>query len=369
MPKARVQIAGEQATMTNDQGPMTKVQSLMPDQRVRDRAGLEAHRTPLHHWSLVIGHWSFLAAALISTVGASSAFAQFQEGGDPKGPKLGEAQVQRWQFGLLVQTPSGPARDMIGYVPLPSEWPEQQLAVVGEEVSPGVHTGYETVDGTVKVMIVKIAQLPAGSEAKALVTYEIRRHVLLPPDKTDIYVLPDPKKLPKTVRPYLMASPMIEVKNAKVKAALKEVKGDFPSAWKRVEAIYEYVRGRVEFRKGAVRGAVAALRDGAGGEEDLTSLFIALCRTADIPARTVWVPSHCYPEFYLEDDEGKGHWFPCEMTASRSFGGIAEHRPVIEKGDNFHPPYARRDRQRFLSEYFTGVGQAKPRFYRVPAVE
>ena len=105
---------------------------------------------------------------MISTVGASSAFAQFREGGDPKGPKLGEAQVQRWQFGLVVQTPSGPARDMIGYVPLPSEWPEQQLAVVGEEVSPGVHTGYETVDGTVKVMIVKIAQLPAGSEAKAL---------------------------------------------------------------------------------------------------------------------------------------------------------------------------------------------------------
>jgi len=355
--------------MTNDQGPMTKDQRAM--ERARSKTSGESLRPwslILGHWSLAIGHWPFLVA-LVLVFRASSASAQFREGGDPKGPRLGEAQVQRWQFGLSVQAAAGPCRDLVGYVPLPSEWPEQQLAVVAEDVSPGVRTDYETVDGTVKVMIVRIAQLAPGGEAKALITYEVRRHALLPPEKTDIYVLPDTKKLPKNVRPYLVASPMIEVKNPKIKAALKEIQGDFPSAWKRVEAIYEYVRGRVEFRKGKVKGAVAALRDGSGGVEDLTSLFIALCRTADIPARTVWVPGHCYPEFYLEDDEGKGHWFPCEMTAGRSFGGIAEHRPVIEKGDNFHPPYARRDRQRFLSEYFTGVGQAKHRFYRVPAVQ
>jgi hypothetical protein len=305
---------------------------------------------------------------LVILLSDSTACAQFTEGGEAKGPKLGEAQVQRWQFGLVVQAAAGPARDMIGYVPMPGEWPEQQLSVVAEEFSPGVRTAYETVAG-VKVMVVTIAQLAPGNEAKALVTYEVRRHALLPPEKTDIYVLPDPKKLPKEVRPYLLASPMIEVKNAKVKAALKEVKGDQPNAWKQVEAIYDYARGRVESQKGPVKGAVAALRDGTGGVEDLTSLFIAMCRTSDIPARTVWVPGHCYPEFYLEDDEGKGHWFPCEMTTARIFGGIQDHRPVIEKGDNFRPPYARRERQRFLSEYFTGSGQAKPRFYRVPAVQ
>lgn len=310
-----------------------------------------------------------LAAALMLALGVPTASAQFVEGGDPKGPKLGEAQVQRWQFGLVVQAGGVPCRDMVGYVPLPGEWPEQQLSIVAEDVSPGVRTGYETVDGTVKVMIVRIAQLPAGAEAKALITYEVRRHALLPPDKTDIYVLADPKKLPRDVRPYLTASPMIEVKNAKVKAAIKEVPGDAPTAWKQVEAIYDYVRKRVEFQKGNVKGAVAALRDGTGCEEDLTSLFIAMCRTLEIPARTVWIPGRCYPEFYLEDDEGKGHWFPCEMTGNRLFGGIAEHRPVIEKGDNFHPPYARRDRHRFLGEYFTGSGQAKPRFYRTPAAQ
>jgi hypothetical protein len=335
--------------MTKDQRPKTE------DRRLKTKAAIL-------HWVLGLGSW-----VLVSILGVSPAVAQFKEGGEAKGPKLGEAQVQRWQFGLVVQAVS-PCRDVVGYVPMPGEWPEQQLSVVAEDFSPGVRTAYETVAG-VKVMVVTIAQIQAGAEVKALVTYEVRRHALLPPEKTEIYVLPDPKKLPKDVRPYLLASPMIEVKHAKIKAALKEMKDDWPNAWKQVEAIYEFVRGRVEHRKGQVKGAVAALRDGSGSVEDLTSLFIAMCRTSDIPTRTVWVPGHCYPEFYLEDDEGHGHWFPCEMVESRSFGGIAEHRPVIEKGDNFRPPYDRRDRQRFLSERFQGSGQATHKFYRFPAVQ
>ncbi len=310
-----------------------------------------------------------LGSLVFCLLGVSSASAQFKEGGEAKGPRLGEVQVQRWQFGLVVQT-AAPCRDMIGYVPMPGDWPEQQLEVVAEDFSPTVRTSYQTVDG-VKVMVVRIAQLPPGAEAKALVTYEVRRHAMLPPEKTEIYVLPDAKTLPKEIRPYLLASLMIEVKNAKIKAALKDLPGDPPNAWKQVEAIYEFVRGNVEYRKdaGKVKGAVAALRDGNGGVEDLTSLFIALCRTSDIPARTVWVSGHCYAEFYLNDDEGQGHWFPCELTEARTFGGIKEYRPIVEKGDNFRPPYSPRERPRFLAEYFTGTGQAKPRFYRSPAAQ
>jgi hypothetical protein len=79
----------------------------------------------------------------------------------------------------------------------------------------------------------------------------------------------------------------------------------------------------------------------------------------------VWVPDHCYPEVYLLDDDGKGHWFPCEMVGNRSFGGIAETRPILQKGDNFRPPYDRRDRQRYLAEYLTGTGgKPKAKFVR-----
>ncbi|HWC91000.1 MAG TPA: transglutaminase domain-containing protein, partial [Pirellulales bacterium] len=64
---------------------------------------------------------------------------------------------------------------------------------------------------------------------------------------------------------------------------------------------------------------------------------------------------HCYPEFYLEDKEGKGYWFPCQAAGTRDFGGISEFRPILQKGDNFQVP-ERKDRQRYIAEHLTGAG-------------
>jgi hypothetical protein len=44
------------------------------------------------------------------------------------------------------------------------------------------------------------------------------------------------------------------------------------------------------------------------------------------------------------------------MEGNRSFGGINDTRPILQKGDNFRPPYNRHDRQRYLAEYLTGSG-------------
>ena len=101
-----------------------------------------------------------------------------------------------------------------------------------------------------------------------------------------------------------------------------------------------------EISEWPAQGALAALKDGTGDCEELTSLFIAICRAANIPARTVWVPGHCYPEFYLVDDKGEGHWFPCQSAGKREFGGISETRPILQKGDSFRPPKGTKERQR-----------------------
>ena len=39
----------------------------------------------------------------------------------------------------------------------------------------------------------------------------------------------------------------------------------------------------------------------------------------------------------------------------RSFGGIAEQRPILQKGDNFTVP-ERREKQRYVSEFLKGDG-------------
>jgi len=298
-------------------------------------------------------------AVLIMFCLTTVASAQFQKG-DPGGSGMGDTRVQLWQAGMLVQAHRGPCRGIVGTAPVPIDWPEQQVKIVEEDVSPSAKVSYQMVEGTVKQMVVRIPNLPAGEEAKALVTFEITRTAQVAPENTDQYVLPDLRKLDRTVRKYLGPSPYIESRHAKIRSLAKQIGTDTETAWDRVEAIYDWVREKVEYKNGPLKGALAALKDGTGDCEELTSLFIAICRASNIPARTVWIPGHCYPEFYLEDKEGKGHWFPCQAAGSRAFGGMSEHRPILQKGDDFRPPHNKRLHQRYLSEHLTGAG-GKPR--------
>ena len=63
--------------------------------------------------------------------------AQFKEG-DPGGAKTGVAQSHKWQAGIVVTATGGPCKSIVGYVPIPMEWPEQTVKVCQQEVSPGV---------------------------------------------------------------------------------------------------------------------------------------------------------------------------------------------------------------------------------------
>lgn len=288
------------------------------------------------------------------------------------GPKLGEAQTQRIRVGIVITAASGPCKGIVGTTPVPIDWPEQTVKIVDEESTPFVkNVGYRMVAGTVKQMLVDVPQLPQGQEARAIVTFEVTRHAMLPPDDTSVYVLPNMRKLDRQVRTYLGDSPYIESRHAKIRSLAKETLADLSeaNAWTQVEALYDIARAKVEYKDGPLKGALKALEDGDGDCEELSSLFIALCRASDVPARTVWVPGHCYAEFYLEDAEGEGYWFPCQPAGDRAFGGIPEHRTILQKGDNFRVPERPRDRQRYVAEFLTGKGgQPSVKFIRDNAV-
>ena len=104
--------------------------------------------------------------------------------------------------------------------------------------------------------------------------------------------------------------------------------------------MFDWVRANVKYEFAEeIKPAIEALKDGKGDCEELSSLVIALCRASGIPARAVWVPGHCYPEFCLNDEQGKPHWFPCQAAgADRQFGSMIEDRPILQKGDNFRVP-------------------------------
>jgi hypothetical protein len=239
-------------------------------------------------------------------------------------------------------------------------WPEQEVRIVDEDISRSVSSiDYRVLEDGVKQMQVMIPRLRAGEEAHALVTFEVTGHVIESPTDPSVFVIPE--KLPKSFRKFVAASPYIETRNRKVQAAAKQAIADKQTTWQQVEAIYDFVRQKVQFQESELQGAVETLAKGTGDCEAMTSLFIAMCRAAKIPARVVWVTDHCYPEFYLEDDEGKGCWFPCQVAGTRAFGSMPDVRPILQKGDNIVIPEKKKG-QRYASFYLNikAVKGAKP---------
>ncbi|HEX3998413.1 MAG TPA: transglutaminase-like domain-containing protein, partial [Pirellulales bacterium] len=280
----------------------------------------------------------------------------------PTGPLLGKTVVEHVKIGVVITADTGPCRGIVATAPVPMNWPEQQVKVEKEESTPNVQKiQYRVLAGTVRQMIVLVPKLKSGEEAKASVTFEITRRTLLPPTDTSAYkLLPHPEKKSELAH-YLLPSPFIESRNEKIVALAKEVTAG-KADWAKVEAIYDAGQKRLTYREGGpIKGALEALDEGTGHCEEFSSLFIAMCRAVDIPARTVWVPGHCYSEFYMVDAEGHGYWFPCQSAGDRSFGGIPETRYILQKGDNFCDPDRPGRQLRYVAEFMKGVGGGQPK--------
>ena len=296
----------------------------------------------------------------------SVVWGQFKDEAGGNGIRLGEAKTKQWRAGVVVQAVGGSCQALKATLAVPIEWPEQEVKIVNEETTAHVkRISYRSIDDTVKQMVIEIPVVGAGQEARAIVTFEISRRAILAPEDTAGFEIP--KRVPRALQGFLGPSPYIESRHPQIIRLAKQVTDDKESGWETAEAIYDHVREVVKYKDGPLKGALKALRDGDGDCEELSSLFIAMCRAKKIPARTVWVPGHCYPEFYLEDAEGKGHWFPCQAAGTRAFGEMPEQRPILQKGDNFRVPEKPKDKQRYVSPFLIGRpsrngGKPKVRF-------
>jgi hypothetical protein len=291
-----------------------------------------------------------LAALLMLALPAQAQFLDAQPA--ESGPRLGDVRSQRYRVGVVVTAEGGPCRGIYATLPVPADWPEQKVQVAAEDVSPDVRSlRYRMLPGGVKQMVVEIPDLPAGDKAHAIVTFTIERASILPP--ADTASLAIPKKPDRTLRGFLGASPYIETRHPKI-VKLARSTGENLDGWSKVEAIYDTVRDKVEYRNGDLKGAARALADGWGDCEELTCLFIAMARVEGIPARTVWVEGHCYPEFHLVDAAGKGWWFPCQIAGTRAFGAMPDQLPILQKGDSFRDPDRPGQSLRYVSEFVRG---------------
>lgn len=264
------------------------------------------------------------------------------------------------QFGMRFLSNDNFCTNLYATIPFPMNWPEQKVTVLSNEIPPGGVLDRRDLpigskqNALARQLLVNIPALGPNSQLELLVNVEIEKSFINAPADTTVFVIPNPKKLANELRFFVgRGSPYIDHELGEVKRVAKQIAAENPeNAWSHVERIYDWVRENIEYRKGKIRHMRDTLKDKKGDCEEMTGLFVALCRASNIPARCVWVPEHSYPEFYLEDPQGEGHWFPCQVAGDRQFGQMHDYRPILQKGDRFKVPEETAP-LRYVAEYFT----------------
>jgi hypothetical protein len=139
-------------------------------------------------------------------------------------------------------------------------------------------------------------------------------------------------------RVYMYDSPGIQTRRKEVRDLAAKLGGQLSHPWDKARVYYEWVWENIKARIGSYTSVIAALRDRVGDCEERAAVFVAFCRAAEIPARLVWVPNHNWAEFYLNDEEGKGHWIPAHTSCYSWFGWTGAHELVLQKGDSIYVP-------------------------------
>ena len=247
---------------------------------------------------------------------------------------FGKWETVRWEQGIQVEA-TGLTTGIVATLPFPQDWPEQRVRMVSTEYdAKRVSVRFISLGEGARQMVVTIPRLRPDERCFVRVVFDVERRDVAATKPVD--ALRVPKRLSSKLRAYLQPSPFIESRDRSIRRAAKEATEGASTDWERVEKIYDWVREHVRYQfDDQIRPAVEALQKGHGDCEELTSLFVAMCRAQGIPARSVWVPGHCYPEFYLERPSGEGTWFPCQAAGTRLFGEMVEQRPILQKGDRF----------------------------------
>ncbi|QDS98107.1 Transglutaminase-like superfamily protein [Adhaeretor mobilis] len=281
--------------------------------------------------------------------------------------KFGETFESSLRVGVKVDATRGAVKNIHATIPVPINCPEQEVLKEAEDITADVQ-GFGIRDvkgGEAQQLVVSIPRLNAGAEARAILTYRVRTKTILPPEETDHLVVP--KKVQRDQKMYLGRSKNIDVNHRKIRDAVKEALAEVSedaTAWERIEALYDFAFDKIEYVEGENISSVEALKLCKGDCQAVSVLFVAMCRTEKIPARMVWAHEHQYAEFYLEDEEQRGQWFPIESAGTKAFGEMPIARIIMQKGDNFTVPEKKRERLNYATDYLIGLptpGGGKPK--------
>ena len=243
---------------------------------------------------------------------------------------------RKWRVGVVIKTGRKPIKDVLAQIPIPQPWPEQEVVVFKNEVPGNFQIEkVQQLDGLQRLLL-HGRSIEAGQTVVALMTYIVTTKRINLPADTSVFIFPDDRD--KEVKKYTATSAGISFRNKKLKKQAELLLGTASTDWERVEAIYNWVRDNIEQlpeASGARHlGSEATFIKKKGYTDDVTGLFIAMCRVNDVPARMVYVDGSPSAEFMLADPNGEQHWFPCDVTGLPAFGKTVEPKLILQKGDS-----------------------------------
>jgi hypothetical protein len=253
--------------------------------------------------------------------------------------ELVDPRTYRLRVVIRIEAPDGAVKNVIATGPIPMDWPEQRVRLISQKMSPQAKCSEQILKGQAALLKFQVPQIPKGGSAFVERLYEITRY------RTKFLLPGDALKLSRATPPEMKdqvagVAPGVEIKNPtmiELADTLRKSSQD-AGAWEMIKTFWSWTRDNVKFENGDFRGALYAVEHRCGDCEEMSALFVGLCRLSGIPARSVWVEGHDYPEFYLLDQQGKGHWIPAQVVGPPWFGEITEYRPIFQKGDRFYDP-------------------------------
>ncbi|MFM7115247.1 MAG: transglutaminase-like domain-containing protein [Planctomycetota bacterium] len=274
------------------------------------------------------------------------------------GVVTGESVQQAWRVGVLLKGGPDETRNILATIPLPGDWPEQKVRVIGKE-APAEVTKLSIRDTlpNFQQIVAVVPSLRPQQELKVTYDVQVTLYKINAPATTAEWKIP--KSLSKELKDYLDISPGISFRDAKLRAMVKELTKDKETAWDQVRALYEWVQAEIKPEGGDPTDTLDCFRKRAGHAEDICGLFVAMCRAHKVPARMVWVIESQHTEFYLVDEQGKGRWFPVVFGGFSEFGSLSSPKLIEMTGDSFRVP-EKKEPQKYVFENVTGEASTRP---------
>ena len=229
--------------------------------------------TPAHSWTvlLTLGCW---AAPLYAQTEAEAAPVSYVA------PKIIEMLV-----GVRIVGGDGNMIETSAQTVFPTDWPEQRVELVETNVPGNINYAFRDLPGNNRQLLLFAPLITPGQTVEATVKVRIEKsHIVGPPEPASLSL---PRRPSTSLRQYLSASPYIDPNDSEIRKVVKQIDAAQPvTAWQRVEMLYDWVRDNISYVNSDLKRSSKPSAT-AGDCEEMTSIFVALCRAARVPARCV----------------------------------------------------------------------------------